>query len=37
MFALLKSSMGLRASDEEQAEGLDIAEHGLEAYAYGDD
>ncbi len=37
MFALLKSNMGLRASDEEQAEGLDIAEHGLEAYAYGDD
>lgn len=37
MFAFLKSSMGLRASDAEQAEGLDIAEHGLEAYAYGDD
>ncbi len=37
MFALLKSNMGLRASDEEQAEGLDMAEHGLEAYAYGDD
>ncbi len=37
MFALLKSSMGLRASDEEQAEGLDMAEHGLEAYAFGDD
>lgn len=37
MFALLKSSMGLRASDEEQADGLDMAEHGLEAYAFGDD
>ncbi len=37
MFTFLKFNMGLRASDAEQAEGLDMAEHGLEAYAYGDD
>lgn len=32
MFAVLKATIGLRASDREQIEGLDIAEHGLEAY-----
>jgi Amt family ammonium transporter len=33
LFMVLKVSMGgIRASDEEQLEGLDLAEHGLEAY-----
>jgi ammonium transporter, Amt family len=32
MFSLLKFTMGLRASDEEQEMGLDVAEHGVEAY-----
>ena len=33
LFMVLKVSMGgLRASDAEQLEGLDLAEHGLEAY-----
>ncbi len=32
LFLLLKTTMGIRASDEEQREGLDITEHGLEAY-----
>lgn len=33
IFTLLKNTMGLRASDEEQELGLDISEHGLEAYS----
>ncbi len=32
VFALLRATMGLRASDEEQIQGLDQAEHGLGAY-----
>ncbi len=32
MFAMIKKSMGLRASAEEEREGLDITEHGAEAY-----
>ncbi|HXF61585.1 MAG TPA: ammonium transporter [Caldilineaceae bacterium] len=32
MFAILKATMGLRASDEEQRLGLDLAEHGAAAY-----
>jgi Amt family ammonium transporter len=32
MFALIKRGMGLRASAEEEREGLDISEHGVEAY-----
>ncbi|MEX1018164.1 MAG: ammonium transporter [Litorilinea sp.] len=32
MFAILKSAVGIRASDEEQIVGLDIAEHGMSAY-----
>lgn len=32
VFGLLKAIMGVRVSEEEEAEGLDIAEHGQEAY-----
>lgn len=32
VFGLLKATMGLRASKEEEISGLDIPEHGLEAY-----
>ena len=33
LFMVLKVSMGgIRASDAEQLEGLDLSEHGLEAY-----
>jgi len=31
-FLMIKKSMGLRASREEELEGLDIPEHGIEAY-----
>jgi Amt family ammonium transporter len=33
MFTVLRLSVGLRASDDEQLKGLDIGEHGNEAYA----
>ena len=33
LFYLIKKTIGIRVSDEEQMEGLDIGEHGLEAYA----
>jgi ammonium transporter, Amt family len=32
MFAILKATMGIRATDEEQTVGLDISEHGMSAY-----
>lgn len=32
VFRLLKSTMGLRASDQDESLGLDKSEHGLEAY-----
>ena len=32
LFASLKATMGLRVSMEEETEGLDIGEHGNEAY-----
>ncbi len=32
MFGLIKIGIGLRATDEEQESGLDIPEHGMEAY-----
>lgn len=32
LFFILKKTVGLRVSDEEQMEGLDVGEHGLEAY-----
>lgn len=33
LFLILKAVMGVRVSEEEEAEGLDIAEHGAPAYA----
>ncbi|MBF0253306.1 MAG: ammonium transporter [Candidatus Omnitrophica bacterium] len=33
LFKIIKSTIGLRVSDEEQLKGLDILEHGMEAYA----
>ena len=32
LFYIIKSIVGLRASDEEQIKGMDICEHGMEAY-----
>lgn len=32
IFAIIKAAIGLRASDEEQTLGLDITEHGMNAY-----
>ncbi|MBI2861274.1 MAG: ammonium transporter [Chloroflexi bacterium] len=32
LFALIKATMGLRASREEELQGLDLPEHGVEAY-----
>jgi Amt family ammonium transporter len=32
VFGILKATMGIRVSEEEEFEGLDIGEHGLEAY-----
>ncbi|MDY6969191.1 MAG: ammonium transporter [Spirochaetota bacterium] len=32
LFYIIKCTVGLRASDEEQLKGLDICEHGMEAY-----
>lgn len=32
VFAILKATIGIRVSEEEEAEGLDIGEHGQEAY-----
>ncbi len=32
IFSIAKKTVGLRASDEDQADGLDISEHGMEAY-----
>jgi Amt family ammonium transporter len=33
LFKLIKATSGLRVSEEEELEGLDISEHGNEAYA----
>ena len=33
LFYVIKKTVGLRASDEEQLKGLDISEHGMEAYS----
>ena len=33
LFYVIKKTVGLRASDEEQLKGLDISEHGMESYA----
>ena len=35
VFALLKSTMGLRASKKEEIEGLDRTEHGMDCYVFG--
>jgi len=32
VFGILKVTIGIRVSPEEEAEGLDIGEHGQEAY-----
>jgi Amt family ammonium transporter len=32
LFTILKATMGLRVSQEEEIKGLDITEHGMEAY-----
>ena len=32
LFWVLKKTMGLRVSEKEETEGLDIPEHGIEAY-----
>ncbi|MCK5708184.1 MAG: ammonium transporter [Candidatus Aureabacteria bacterium] len=33
LFMIVKKTVGLRVSDEEQLKGLDISEHGMESYA----
>jgi Amt family ammonium transporter len=33
LFAILKATIGLRVSAEEEIEGLDVLEHGLQGYA----
>ena len=33
IFAVLKYTMGIRVSEHEEAQGLDIGEHGMEAYS----
>jgi Amt family ammonium transporter len=32
LFLLLKVTIGIRVSEEEELSGLDIGEHGMEAY-----
>lgn len=32
LFGILKATMGLRVTQEEELQGLDIPEHGMEAY-----
>jgi ammonium transporter, Amt family len=34
VFGIIKTVMGIRVSEEEEAEGLDIGEHGMEAYPH---
>jgi Amt family ammonium transporter len=33
LFAIIKATIGLRVSAEEEAQGLDVLEHGLQGYA----
>ena len=33
LFGVLKATIGLRVSEEEEMEGLDVLEHGLQGYA----
>jgi Amt family ammonium transporter len=35
LFALLKKTIGIRVSEEEELEGLDLGEHGMHAYDLG--
>ena len=35
IFGLIKATMGLRVSEEEEVEGLDVGEHGQHAYDFG--
>ncbi len=35
IFAAIKATMGLRVSEEEEVEGLDVGEHGQHAYDFG--
>ncbi len=32
IFALVKATMGLRVTEEEERRGLDLSEHNMEAY-----
>jgi len=32
IFGVLKATIGIRVSEEEELEGLDLAEHGMHAY-----
>lgn len=34
IFGILKATLGIRVSEEEEAEGLDVGEHGMPAYPY---
>ena len=34
LFGILKATVGLRVSEDEEIEGLDIGEHGMEAYQF---
>lgn len=34
VFGLVKATLGLRVSEEEEVEGLDVGEHGMPAYPY---
>nr|WP_242876351.1 hypothetical protein [Desulfosporosinus hippei] len=33
LFGIIKATLGLRVSEEEEIRGLDIGEHGMEAYS----
>jgi Amt family ammonium transporter len=33
IFGVIKATLGLRVSEEEEQQGLDISEHGMEAYS----
>ncbi len=35
LFGILKVAMGIRVTEEEELEGLDLAEHGMHAYDFG--
>ena len=33
LFSIIKATMGLRVTEEEETAGLDISEHGMESYS----